>query len=67
MREAHIEAQEERLFARWVAAYQHVSFDEFKAALMPPPAKSEKEILAEQQEIMDAFNKGYRRVDISEL
>ena len=47
------------LFQRWVNGAQYqMSFDEFKAQLIPKPQKSEKEIFDDVEKIMVAFDGG---------
>lgn len=60
------EQEEDRLlFQRWVAGPQFsVSFEEFKAALRPKPQKPDKEVLADVEQIVNAFSGGKRYGDI---
>ena len=51
-----VEAEEtERMFERWINGYQHMSFDAFRAELMPKPDKSAADILNDVGNIMQAW------------
>ena len=47
--------EEELIFRRWIAGPQfQISFEEFKAQLIPKPLKSEQDILADVKAILDS-------------
>lgn len=47
--------EEEKLFARWINGYQHMSFAAFKGALTPPDRRDEGEILDDVGRILTAW------------
>lgn len=51
-----MEAEEtDRIFQRWINGYQHMSFDEFRAELVPKPEKPTEEIMEDVESIMKAW------------
>lgn len=55
LRHALEQEEEEKLFARWINGYQHMSFAAFKAALTPPDSRDEAEILDDVGQILTAW------------
>lgn len=49
------EEETDRLFKRWINGYQHMSFSEFRAELMPKPDKPTEEIMEDVGNIMRAW------------
>lgn len=62
-------AEEDKLFFRWCLLEVHnfgepISFSHYKEHFKPKKHKTTKEIMLEQQEILEMFNDGYQKVEL---
>lgn len=51
---AYEQVTDEKLYSRWIAGAQHtMSFDDFKRELQPPVFRSDAELMADVEKIMN--------------